>query len=199
MLNSLHVGAEEAVKSMMNLPKTVHDVAGAPEKFCVDAWPVGQGEGMNLFISVHGQFIEQPSQGIRSFDRSFVLAPAPDGSRAKLNGWDVMILSDQLVVRAYSSHEAWRPGPLLVQAAENGSVTSGSAGSKIPPQKLAQMNQDVLAIDERQRPFVVQICERTGLNVKYAVDCLQGNGWDLDRAVANFEEVKGNLPPDAFL
>jgi nuclear RNA export factor len=59
MLNSLHVGAEEAVKSMMNLPKTIHDVAGAPEKFCVDAWPVGQGEGMNLFISLHGQFIER--------------------------------------------------------------------------------------------------------------------------------------------
>lgn len=59
MLNSLHVGAEEAVKSMMCLPKTVHDVAGEPEKFCVDAWPVGQGTGMNLFISVHGQFIER--------------------------------------------------------------------------------------------------------------------------------------------
>jgi nuclear RNA export factor len=58
MLNSLHVGAEEAIKSMTNLPKTLHDVAGAPEKFCVDAWPVGQGESMNLFISVHGQFIE---------------------------------------------------------------------------------------------------------------------------------------------
>jgi nuclear RNA export factor len=101
MLNSLHVGAEEAMKSMMNLPKTLHDVAGTPEKFCVDAWPVGQGESMNLFISVHGQFIEckfgtstwldyvltemttfaDPSQGIRSFDRSFVLAPALEGSR----------------------------------------------------------------------------------------------------------------------
>lgn len=103
MLKSLHVGAEDAIKSMMNLPKTVHNVADAPEKFCVDAWPVGQGEGMNLFISVHGQFIErtfgfyyrfecrwranwisipvEPSQGIRSFDRSFVLAPAPNGSQ----------------------------------------------------------------------------------------------------------------------
>lgn len=58
MVNSLHVGAEEAVKSMINLPKTVHDVATAPEKFCVDGWPVGQGENMTLFISVHGQFIE---------------------------------------------------------------------------------------------------------------------------------------------
>lgn len=26
-----------------------------------------------------------------------------------------MILSDQLIVRAYSSHEAWAPGPMKVQ------------------------------------------------------------------------------------
>lgn len=60
----------------------------------------------------------EPSKGIRSFDRSFVLAPAPEGSRAKQNGWNVIILSDQLVVRAYSSHEAWRPGPMRVQAGD---------------------------------------------------------------------------------
>jgi TAP C-terminal domain len=41
-----------------------------------------------------------------------------------------------------------------------------------------------------QRPLVLQICSRTGLNVKFAVDCLTGNQWDLDRAVANFNEVK---------
>lgn len=203
MLNSLHVGAEEAMKSMANLPKTVHDVAGAPEKFCVDAWPVGQGESMNLFISVHGQFIEYPAQGIRSFDRSFILAPALEGSRAKQNGWDVVILSDQLVVRAYSSHEAWTPGPMLVQAVKGeGSTPSASGhtlGPNISPQGIARMNQDLLAVDERQRPFVMQICQATGLTVKYSVDCLQNNGWDKERALANFEQVKGNLPPDAFL
>ena len=41
-----------------------------------------------------------------------------------------------------------------------------------------------------QRPLVLQICARTGLNVKFSVDCLTGNGWDVDRAVANFIEVK---------
>ena len=105
-----------------------------------------------------------------------------------------MILSDQLVVRAYSSHEAWTPGPMLVQAVKGeGSTlsTSGhSSGPRISPQGLAQMNQDLLAVDERQRPFVMQICQRTGLNVKYAVDCLQNNGWDEERAIANFEQVK---------
>ncbi|KZP13583.1 NTF2-like protein [Athelia psychrophila] len=201
LTTTLHVGAVEALKSMMALPRTQHDVAGAPEKFCVDAWPVGQGEAMQLFISVHGQFVELPTQGIRSFDRSFVLAPAPEGSPAKLNGWDVQILSDQLAVRGYSSHEAWKPGPMLVQAVlgQSTSTIKPPAGPGLSAKGQAQMKQDLSAIDERQGPFVTQICQRTGLTVKYAMDCLQNNGWDQDRAMANFEQVKGNLPPDAFL
>lgn len=47
--------------------------------------------------------------------------------RAKTNGWDVEILSDQLVIRGYSSHEAWGPGPLLVQAASGSQPASLSA------------------------------------------------------------------------
>jgi hypothetical protein len=48
--------------------------------------------------------------------------------RAKANGWDVEILSDQLVIRAYSSHAAWAPGLLLVQAAP-----SSSQSPSLPP------------------------------------------------------------------
>ena len=114
--------------------------------------------------------------------------------RAKQNGWDVMILSDQLVVRAYSSHEAWTPGPMLVQAVKpeesSTSVLGQPTGPRISPQGLTRMNQDLLAIDERQRPFVMKICQRTGLTVKYSVDCLQNNGWDEERAIANFDQVK---------
>ena len=79
-----------------------------------------------------------PSEGIRSFDRSLILAPAPDGSTcvifdvyrsvgsdsllifsAKAAGWDVVVLSDQLTVRAYSSPQAWAPGPLEVQMGDD--------------------------------------------------------------------------------
>jgi hypothetical protein len=105
-----------------------------------------------------------------------------------------MILSDQLVVRAYSSHEAWTPGPMLVQAIKGEGSTASApglpAGPNISSQGLTRMNQDLLAIDERQRPFVMQICQRTGLTVKYSVDCLQNNGWDQERALANFDQVK---------
>lgn len=43
---------------------------------------------------------------------------------------------------------------------------------------------------EPQRSLVMQVCQRTGLVVKYAVECLAGNDWDVDRAAANFEQVK---------
>jgi nuclear RNA export factor len=57
-LKSLHVGAAAAVMALEGLPATRHDVSGAPEKFCVDAWPVGQGEATTLFVNVHGQLVE---------------------------------------------------------------------------------------------------------------------------------------------
>ncbi|CCL98168.1 uncharacterized protein FIBRA_00162 [Fibroporia radiculosa] len=194
MTKTLHVGHEAAVRAMADLPSTKHDVAGAPDKFCIDAWPIQQGDSAQLFITVHGQFIEEPSQGVRSFDRSFILAPAADDSRAKQNGWNVTILSDQLVVRAYSSHEAWQPGPMRVQAGEP--LPSVSAGPPITPQNQVEA---LAAIPEPQRSLVVQICQRTGLNVKFALDCLQGNAWDVERAVANFEQVKSTLSQDAFI
>lgn len=193
MTKTLHVGAEEVVKAMADLPRTKHDVTGAPEKFSIDAWPVPQGESMHLFVNVHGQFIELPAEGIRSFDRSFVLAPAPEGSRAKQNGWDVMILSDQLNVRAYSSHEAWRPGPMRVQAGDP--LPAAPSAHALPPQAQADLQQ----IPEPQQSLVSQLCQQTGLNVRFAVDCLENNGWDIPRAITNFEQVKATLARDAFL
>lgn len=38
--------------------------------------------------------------------------------------------------------------------------------------------------------MVLHISVRTGLNVQYSVDCLTNNGWDVEKAFANFEQVK---------
>lgn len=46
--------------------------------------------------------------------------------------------------------------------------------------------------------MVSTLCQRTGLNVKFSVDCLGNNGWELERAVANFEEVKVSLVSTVF-
>lgn len=97
MAKSLHVGRDNVLKSISGLPVTKHDIAGAPETFCLDSWLAGG----SLFVTVHGQFTEgeqtiwrdemqgprliypssEPAHGLRSFDRSFILVPASETSR----------------------------------------------------------------------------------------------------------------------
>lgn len=96
----LFIGGEAITNYVSTLPMTKHDISGPPEKFCVDCFPVAHGGMMGLLVMVHGEFTERayrqawrffqtltrfhslvPSEGLRSFDRTFVLVPAPEGSR----------------------------------------------------------------------------------------------------------------------
>jgi nuclear RNA export factor len=54
LVKTLHIGAEDTVKAILNLPATKHDIAGPPEKFCVDSFPV---DG-RLLLMIHGEFTE---------------------------------------------------------------------------------------------------------------------------------------------
>jgi nuclear RNA export factor len=58
MLKSIHVGREDILSAMSSLPRTKHDIVGAAEKFCIDAWPVTHEDRTTLFLSIHGQFVE---------------------------------------------------------------------------------------------------------------------------------------------
>lgn len=189
----LNVGWTAIQEAISKLPATRHEIAGPPENFCLDAFPVALGgESMGLMVNVHGQFAELPSEGLRSFDRTFILAMAPPGSRAQSNGWNVIILSDQFIVRNYSSPEWWKPGPLTLF---NGAPMPSSSKIIIPPEQQQLLD----TVPEPQRTQVNQVVERTRLTVQWAIDCLVQNGWDTERAVANFQEVKATLGKEAFL
>lgn len=208
-VKSLLMGSDSIVSTVGKLPGTRHDITGPAEKFCLDTSPVPLGTGMGLLVSVHGQFTEMPVNGVRSFDRTFVLAAAPEGSRAKLNGWDVVILSDQWTIRAYSSCDAWKPGPLLVQATKAEPIrnppvqapipVSGSLSNQWLDSLPSEQRNALSTIPEPQRNFVIDVMRRTNLNVKFAVDCLQNNGWTVERALANFEQVKATLGREAYV
>jgi nuclear RNA export factor len=58
MLKSIHVGREDILNAMTSLPQTKHDIVGAAEKFCIDAWPVTHENRTTLFLSIHGQLVE---------------------------------------------------------------------------------------------------------------------------------------------
>ncbi|PPR05969.1 hypothetical protein CVT24_004633 [Panaeolus cyanescens] len=196
LVEDLRVGPQQIVELVKKLPGTRHNITGPPEKFCLDAFPVSRDQFTGLLVTLHGEFIEVGAEGVRSFDRSFMLVPAPDNSRAKLNGWNVVILSDQWIIRGYSSPDSWKPGPLLVQAVDQKAPSnSHPIMPSLPPDQQAAL----ATLPEPQRNLVMQVCAQTNLNVKFAVDCLTGNGWDLAKAIANFNDVKGNLARDAFL
>ncbi|KIY51733.1 NTF2-like protein [Fistulina hepatica ATCC 64428] len=193
VMNSLHVGGPDIVQASLQLPATSHAITGSSDKFCLDAFLVPHGATQALMVVVHGEFIEVDTQGIRSFDRTFILVPSQTGTPSQLANWPVCILSDSLTIRAYSHHSAWQSGPMLVQAID-------PTGQSYGPQDLPESQQALIKeVPDLQQPTVIAVCRRTRLNVKYSVDCLVSNGWDIDRAVANFETVKGSLPPDAYM
>ncbi|KAG8921064.1 nuclear mRNA export, poly(A)+RNA binding protein [Tulasnella sp. 419] len=188
------------------IPETKHTISEA-ENFVVDAWPIdgvlGEGPaGVTLFVTIHGQFAEMPVNGFRSFDRSFVLAPATEGSRAQQNGWPCVVLSDQLVVRNFAGNEAWVPGPLTVQTDPDAKRASTPGPQAAPPSDTkpqAPINEFLANIPEPQRSLVVQLQAQTGLNSNFAFQCMEGNGWDMNRALANFQELRPTIPPEAFV
>nr|KIR88407.1 nuclear RNA export factor 1/2 [Cryptococcus tetragattii IND107] len=49
-----------------------------------------------------------------------------------------------------------------------------------------------------QQSLISQISSRTGMNAQYAGLCLVQNGWDLEAAIKNFEEIKTSIPAEAF-
>jgi len=206
---TLHSGVSDIMTAFSDMPNTKHDIA-QQSKFIVDAWPMpgilhGEGGGDVLLISVHGEFSEGPDWGVRSFDRSFILALSPEGSPAKLAGWPCVIISDQLVVRGYSSPDAWKAGPLAVGASEpskprvSTQPLPASVAAPTPVPQQTTVDPVLASIPEPQRSLVVHLSAQTGLNSSFAAQCMEGNGWDMQRAVANFEAVRATIPPEAFV
>ncbi|PVF97236.1 NTF2-like protein [Serendipita vermifera] len=221
--DKLYTGADDIMVGLSLLPSTKHVVTEG-EKFIVDASQMDLGAGPQLFINIHGEFVEEPGNidGIRSFDRALILAPSPEGSYAKQNGWDAMILSDQLNIRQYSSHDSWTAGPMLTQAQEVELIASappgppppvqvtgdipgiasvvtpipGSVPAQAGPAQAAESVHPLLAdLADSQRASMIQLQAQTGLNFQYTMMCLDANGWDYAQALANYEELKNSTPP----
>lgn len=186
LLRSMHYGGEAIVAFLKRLPITMHPLHDA-SKFVVDAWllpnvdvkaqtSATERPDALLFINVHGEFCEAPSQGIRSFDRVFVVAPAPPASPAQQLGWPCVIVSDMLTLRHYSRESAFQPNALPM---------GPSAAPGLTPE---------------QHAMSLELSAQTKLTYPYAVQCLGENGWDMTRAVNVFASLQaaGSIPSEAF-
>ncbi|GAA6059061.1 hypothetical protein JCM10212_002032 [Sporobolomyces blumeae] len=211
---TLRVTPESVVSSISSLPKTLHPLADA-EKFVWDSWtmpnllappaPGQEGETV-IYAVVHGEFTEFPSKGIRSFDRTFILAPAPAQSAAATAGWPCIILSDLLTIRGYSNLEFSKPKPPpkpKVKAPMAVTSASGEIPPVVPPAGTIQPVQQERAegITDAQQLLVLQLQSVTNLTYPYAHLCLAQNNWDPNVAMAQFQTLLASsaIPAEGFV
>ncbi|KAJ1817234.1 nuclear mRNA export, poly(A)+RNA binding protein [Coemansia sp. RSA 2599] len=179
-ISSLIVGRASVMQTILQLPETSHPVQDA-QRFSFDAWqtevPSAAGPSQTVaVVVVHGEFTERSSQNLVSFDRVFVLAPAPPGSPAAAAGSPCIITNDQLTIRRYNGFYSW-----LAPSAGAGPAEAAGSGLTAEQQEMAR-----------------ELQKQTGLNAEWTLKCLENYGWNYQLAIAEFPNVRGTLPPEAF-
>ncbi|KAL5338983.1 hypothetical protein BJX70DRAFT_365198 [Aspergillus crustosus] len=219
-MSRTYSGAEKIREQFVALPPTRHpDIAANPEEWLIECYPIpglpditGQSAtGVGGFlIMVHGKFEESVSGKveIRSFDRTFILGPG-----GGVGG--IRVINDVLCLRAFGGHEAWQAEPL--PAAIQPAAAAAPAPAPVPAPLAAPLTAPVVNpaapagygvpspgkpdVQVQQEQLVMQLSAKTMMTLQYSELALSGNGWNMDAALKNFEELKtqGQLPPDAFL
>lgn len=207
-------GQGAIVGTFNKLPKTTHPLTD-PTKFAFDAWllsnsqinaTMSSSEGQTtkpdalLFISVHGEFAESPSQGVRSFSRCFVVAPVLPGSTAANLGWPCVILSDQLTVRQYAGTAAWNKDVQANTAIPNVNPPTKQVQEQASIPVHLQNIQPAAGLSAEQHSISLQLATQTGLTYPFAVQCLNENAWNPGLAFERFQALKSNgaIPSQAF-
>lgn len=192
------------------MPRTKHPSLNQhPNDWLIECHPLPglpdpNGEALGgvggLIIMVHGNFEEMDPQtgktiDRRSFDRTFVLGPG-----AGMGG--IRVVSDILVLRGLGGSGAWGVSSTYQDPSTSAlgepriphpEVSAGSGiGEPAPGKSDIQVQQEVLAIE---------LSFKTSMKLEWAAKCLIENGWDMPKALVNFQELvnKEKIPPEAFL
>ncbi|KAJ1899661.1 nuclear mRNA export, poly(A)+RNA binding protein [Kickxella alabastrina] len=193
-INALVVGRAAVIQTIAQLPATQHPIQ-EPHRFSFDAWQTdvpnagGQAQAVAIVV-VHGEFVEQQTHNRASFDRTFVLAPAPPGSPAAAAGSPCIITNDQLTIRRYNGFESWAPASSGLDA------SSGTNGTAVGA--AAEAGGLALSLTPEQQEMARVLQEQTGLNAEWTLKCLESYGWNYQVALTEFPQVRGTLPPEAF-
>ncbi|BGP12687.1 nuclear mRNA export, poly(A)+RNA binding protein [Rhodosporidiobolus nylandii] len=212
-VNTLKMSPSQVVETVMALPKTQHPLEQA-DKFVWDTWtlpgmippaqPGAEAETV-IYASVHGELTEFPSKGVRSFDRTFILAPAPPGSPAQVAGWPCVILSDLLTLRGYSDLAFSKPRPPPQPAAPAPAAAPAPTPAGVPPVVAAPppvaAQERAEGVTDEQQNLILQLQQVTRLNYPFAHLCLSQNNWDPHQALAQFQALhaQGGIPAEGFL
>ncbi|KAI8813711.1 hypothetical protein BJ742DRAFT_789285 [Cladochytrium replicatum] len=216
-LNRVFLSNQMVIQAISGLPRTRHPLGDQTSKFLVDA--LVQGDG-TMMIMVHGEFNEVEINYSRSFDRTFIIAPALDGSNSQLAGFPVTILQDYLVVRRRIHSPPWvhspEPNPIgggVVAPALNVPTGISNVLPGVPPPSPAAPPQAYpnlpdpqtlerfrveRQVNEMQHALVISFAQKTGLNYGYSLLCLQETGWNEEAAGNAFLQARDRIPPEAY-
>lgn len=170
-----------------------------------------------------------PSKGIRSFSRTFILAPAPPQSSAALAGWPCIILSDLLTVRGYSNLEFSKPKPPPQPKAPKEIAQTSVPPGQLPPtpngagqapieeradgivrsfvpHSIILAKKLIICVSNEsqtdpQQSLIHQLQSLTNLTYPYAHLCLAQNNWNPEIALNQFRTLfaGGQIPAEGFV
>jgi nuclear RNA export factor len=172
-MSRLYRGSQEIQKSWSTLPTTRHpDLQTQGDKYLIECHPLPglpdpsrqSAHGVDgLIITIHGEFEEDIAATSEKTLRSFsrTFVLGPGAP----GGPPIRIVSDMLIARAWA--------PL--------SLPQTSSSLSAPQPSTEQHQQQVVAM---------QLMERTGMTMEFAVMCLRETGWDLEKAFIAFNKTK---------
>ncbi|KAI8839818.1 hypothetical protein BJ741DRAFT_598756 [Chytriomyces cf. hyalinus JEL632] len=222
-LTLLGKGPQEVQSLFMKLPQTKHPINASFEKamFVVDAFQQQIGDASVLVVTINGELDEVAMGKSRSFTRTFILAPAAEGSKANLAGWKLCVVNDMLVIRSWAAERPWTDKPSVGAMPTSGPLVGLAHGAKphdvsassrqnmslTGPSRAGALPSDVnvllafknhFGLDDAKHNLVVQLAQATGLNYQMAGECLENAGWNGQAAIETFHAYKAQIPQSAF-
>ncbi|GES60337.1 mRNA export factor mex67 [Aspergillus terreus] len=200
-------GVEKIRELWNSLPPTRHpDIVASRDEWLLECSPIpglpdsaGQSTtGVGGFlIMTHGRFEEliDGKVELRSFDRTFIIGPG-----GGIGG--LRVINDILCLRAYGGHEAWSVEDSALAPLGQPATPVAAPGAPTPaPEGFGMPAPGKPEIQLQQEQLVIQMSANTNMTLPYSEAALSGNGWNIEAALKNFEELKaqGQLPADAFL
>ena len=128
----------------------------------------------NHVTAILSGIIDAPGS-YRTFSRTFILAVNPS------NG-SFLILNDQMSII--------RSSPDTVDKVQSQVVANAPSGGQVVAPSVSGVNQAAL---------VKQVQEVTKMTDQFCQWCLEAAGWDVQKALAIFNDKKPSIPPEAFL
>lgn len=176
----LRVGKLQVVSFLSDLPKTTHDLMG----FAVDLLVFTP---TMIVLTMNGVYKETSTPGnpTRSFHRTFVIVPNSGGGFCIINDMLFVTNTDKVQEeKSFTNAAEAAPAPAAV-AGVPGVVGPTPGGDS----------------DETKKMMLTMLGQQTGMNEHWSINCLQETGWDLQRALFIFNQLRseGKIPPEAFI